>query len=359
MSDEKTEEPTEKKLDEAMEKGQSPKSPDVNAAASLLTGTILLSASSSLAGGHLKKVFEIVEQRIWTVPDANGAIAIMYEMLIECLIMCTPYLLVTAVVGAVAGFAQVGIIISFEPLMPNFDKLNPAEGIKKLFSLRSIIDFGKMLLKAIALSAVLYMTVHDLLPLMIGTALQDPHTVVEIAWKAIVKLSGAATLVFVVFGPLDFAIQKILFIRDQRMSKDDIKKEHKQSEGDPQLKGKRKQLAQEMINSPPQKRVPGSNVVVTNPTHYAVALKFKPGETALPIVVAKGMDEAAKVIRELADAHHVPIVSNPPLARALHKLELDEPIPEELFEAVAAVLRWVQTIDSLSAGLGAAKPKKE
>ena len=180
--------------------------------------------------------------------------------------------------------------------------------------------------------------------------------IVDIAWRAILKLMGATTIVFLILGPVDYALQVWMFKRDQRMSKDEVKREYKESEGDPELKGKRKQLAREMANSAPQKRVPNSNVVVNNPTHYSVALKYEPGVTPLPIVVAKGHDAQALVIRELAAQHKVPMVTNPPLARALYKLPLDEPIPEELFDAVAAVLRWVRTVEQLSGGLGAVLP---
>jgi type III secretion protein U len=260
----------------------------------------------------------------------------------------------TIVMGFVASFAQVGIQISFEPLTPNFDKVNPGSGIKKLFSVKSVVEFIKTLFKAAALGAVIYVIIRGLLPLVVGTALQRPHTLAIIAWTSIGKLMGAATIVFIVMGPLDFALQLWLFKRDQRMTKDEVKREHKESEGDPELKGKRKQLAREMANSAPQKRVGNSSVVVTNPTHYAVAIQYEPGRTPLPLVVAKGVDAEAALIRQLAEAHKVPMVANPPLARALYKVPLDEPVPEALFGAVAAVLRWVSLVDGFSAGLGSA-----
>jgi type III secretion protein U len=353
MSDEKTEEPTQKKLDEARDKGQNPKSQDVNAAAQLMLSTVMLVLSSLIAGPHLQKLFDIVNRRAWTATTDDEVLALMFSMLVECVFMSAPYLLAAALVGAIAGVAQTGIIISFEPLMPNFDKLNPAEGIKKLFSMRSIIDFIKMLIKAVLFGAVLYLTITSLLPMLIGTSLQDPMLVAAVAWHSIIKLMGAATIIFIVIGPVDFGIQKWMFIRDQRMTKDEIKREHKESEGDPELKGKRKQLAKEMVmGPPPQKTVPGASVVVTNPTHYAVALRYD-AEMPLPVVVAKGVDETAATIRALAEMHKVPMVSNPPLARALFKVDLEAPVPEALFEAVAAVLRWVGMIGVLSEGLGA------
>jgi len=358
MSDEKTEEPTEKKLDDARDKGESPKSQDVNAAAAMLAAAVMLNMSPWIAGGHLRKLYAIVEERLWTAQSDDEVLALAFDMAREGIATVLPYIATSIAIGLIASFAQVGFKISFEPLTPNFDKVNPGSGIKKLFSIRSIIDFAKMVVKAIALGWVLYAIIEGLLPLVIGAAMQQPAAIVDIAWASILKLMTAGTIVFIVLGPADFGLQIWLFKRDQKMSKDDIKREHKESEGDPEIKGKRKQLAHELANSAPEKRVPNANVVVTNPTHYAVALRYQAGATPLPIVVAKGHDAEAALIRSLAARHHVPIVSNPPLARALHKLPLDEPIPEALFEAVAAVLRWTALIDTFSQGLGAPAPGK-
>jgi len=353
MSGEKTEEPTDKKLEDARKKGEAPKSQDVNAAAGMLATTILLVMSTWIAGDHLRRLFDIAMTHAWGLRSDDEMVKLMADMAVEGVLMSLPYIVVAVIVGFLASFAQVGVQISFDPVTPKFDKINPGAGIKKLFSVKSIVEFAKMVVKAIALGAVIYQIILSLLPLVVGTAQQPPHTLAEIGWAAIVKLVAAATIVFVVLGPLDFALQLWLFKRDQKMSKDEVKREHKESEGDPEIKQKRKQIAREMANSAPQKRVPGSSVVVTNPTHFAVALQYIPGVTPLPIVTAKGMDAEAAVIRRLAEQHKVPMVGNPPLARALYKLPLDEPIPEALFESVAAVLRWVAMIDKLSAGLGA------
>ena len=228
------------------------------------------------------------------------------------------------------------------------NKVNPASGLKKLFSVRSIVDFIKMVFKALMLGSVVVVIGLGLMPLLVGASLQTPVGVVHVAWAALLKLFGAAVIVFVVIGPVDFGVQKWLFIRDQRMSKDEVKREHKDMEGDPLIKQQRRQLAQEMVSGDPKARVPTSTAVVTNPTHYAVALRYVPGETALPVVVAKGAGAEAARIRAIAEAHGVPVVGNPPLARALFLVPLDEPVPEPLFEAVAAVLRWVRMIDRLT-----------
>jgi type III secretion protein U len=153
---------------------------------------------------------------------------------------------------------------------------------------------------------------------------------------------AVALLLFLVLGPVDYAIQRWQFMKEQRMSKDEVRREYKEQEGDPHVKGERQQLARELSQSDPAERVAGANAVIVNPTHYAVAISYHPGSSGLPVVVAKGVDEAALHIRRCAELSGVPIFGNPPLARALFKVQTDGTIPEELFEAVAAVLRWVE-----------------
>lgn len=348
MSGEKTEEPTQKKLDDARKKGQSPKSQDVNAAVGLVG---LLIALIVMAESMFERLSDLMLRALnqGLVAKSNPELmALMVETLKTGIVTVLPFIAASVVLGLVASFGQVGFNLSFDPISPKFDKLNPAEGLKKLFSVRSLIDFLKMVVKAIALGAVLWVLIKGMVPLLVGATYFDPAGVGMQGWKAMIKLLAAGCLVFVVVGPVDFGLQLWLFKRDQKMSKDEVKREHKESEGDPQLKGQRKQIAQEMATSPPEKRVPGASVVVTNPTHYAVALRYEPGETPLPIIVAKGMDAEAMRIRAIAEKSGVPIVGNPPLARALHKLNLDDPVPEELFEAVAAVLRWVGYLKTLA-----------
>ena len=348
MSGEKTEEPTQKKLDDARKKGQNAKSQDVNAAASLVGLLICLIVTGDSMFDQLSNSMQLALRQGVLVKSDAELFAVMTELLKSGLMAILPLVATSVLIGFVASFGQVGFNLSFEPLTPNFDKLNPASGLKKMFSVRSIIDFLKMLAKAVALGAVLWVLIVGLIPLLVGATYFDPAGVGVLAWKSMLKLLAAGCIVFIVIGPVDFGLQIWLFKRDQKMSKDEIKREHKESDGDPQLKGQRKQLAREMATSPPEKRVPGASVVDTNPTHYAVALRYEPGETPLPIIVAKGMDAEAMRIRAIAEQSRVPIVGNPPLARALHKLNVDDPVPEELFEAVAGVLRWVGYLKTLS-----------
>lgn len=348
MSGEKTEKPTPKKLDDARKKGQTSKSPDVNAAMGLIGLLICLLATGATLLDHLSHILLTAVEQGPLVRDNAHMMTVMTALAVEGFLAQLPMVGLSVVLALVASFAQVGFLLSFEPLTPDFDKINPASGIKRLFSVRSLIDFSKMVLKAAVLGWVLWVMVNDMLPLLIGSAHLPTRGVGIVAWTALLKLLAAGCLVFIVIGPVDFGVQKWLFKRDQKMSKEDIKREHKDAEGDPLLKNQRKQIAHEMANSAPEQRVPNATVVVTNPTHYAVALRYAPGENALPVVVAKGANEAAARIRAIAQEHRVPIVGNPPLARALHRLDIDSPIPEPLFEAVATVLRWVTYLNTLS-----------
>jgi type III secretion protein U len=344
MSDEKTEEPTDKKLEDANKKGQHAKSQDLSAGLGLMAMTLCLSS----AGGLVAERFVAIVTRMLQAIGRTNADTEMSTMIIatltDLLVAVLPFVAISLLVGVAGQAAQVGLNVSFEPISPDFEKVNPGSGIKKLLSMKSIVEFLKTVVKAIALVAVLWNLITGLLPLLMASAYLEPPAIITLGWGSIVRLMGAGVLVFLVIGPVDFGLQKFMFIRDQRMSKDEIKREYKESEGDPQLKGKRKQLAHEMANSAPRQTVPGASVVVTNPTHYAVALRYVAGETAVPIVVAKGVDGEAQLIKRIAEEHHVPIIGDPPLARTLYRLPVSEPIPEPLFEAVAAVLRWVERI---------------
>jgi type III secretion protein U len=165
-----------------------------------------------------------------------------------------------------------------------------------------------------------------------------------VCWQAASHVLWIGVAVFVAVAPIDFLIQHILFIKGQMMSKDEVKREFKGQEGDPEIKGQRKRLALELSNEAPRQAVAKADALVVNPTHYAVAIRYRADEAGVPLVLAKGVDDAALALRRHAEELGVPIFANPPLARALHKVPLDHAVPEELFEAVSVVLRWVDEV---------------
>lgn len=358
MSDEKTEQPTAKKLQDANKEGQHAKSADVTAA--IVMGGMVLALT--FAG-------ESIAERVRGIVDTGLTLSVqmrdpdasffppMIAMAWDALQVCLALTALAVLLGLVGMAAQVGLNISFKPLEPKFEKLNPATNLKNLVSIRSLIDLVKMMAKAIVLVFIVWTVMKDLLPVMVGASYLSPMGIVAIAWAAALKLLWSTLILFAVVGPIDYGLQRWQFIRGQKMSKDEIKREHKDSEGDPLLKAKRKQIAREMVNSNPKQAVASSSVVLTNPTHYAVAIRYQAGATPVPVVAAKGMDEAAAAIRGYAQECGVPIVGDPPLARALHKIPVDQPIPEELFEAVAAVVNWVMLVKQIELEEHLGKPQ--
>ncbi len=345
MSSDKTEEPTDQKLRKAREKGQVAKSQDLSQAVSMLGVTIvlLLAADDTLARIH--RLFD----QAMNFGDGDLPLADLYErvglMAAEAGFIVLPLVLVAAVFSVIGVMSQIGVLVSMEAVTPKVENLNPAEGIKKIVSAKSLMVLGQMVLKAVVLGVVLWRVILVLLPLVTGAVYQSVPAIGAIAWVAVTKVLCIGLLLFLLLGPLDLAIQRWQFMKGQRMSKDDIKREYKDAEGDPQMKHQRERLAREIANGPGRKQaVTTASAVIVNPTHYAVAIRYDAQASGLPIIVAKGFDAEALLIRGYAEAAGVPVFGNPPLARALFKVPLNEPVPEALFSAVAAVLRWVGAV---------------
>jgi len=345
MSDDKTEKPTDSKLEQAREQGEVAKSQDLATAVSLLGVMIALVVTADSAGVRLRRILQLALDLApgGDIPELDLYRAIG-QMVLQALLIAGPLVLVAGLFAAIGFMAQIGFVVAMEAVTPKPEKIDPMAGIKRIFSVTSLLTFGQTLLKAVVLGVVMWKVIIGLLPMVGGAPYQSVAGIIVIGWAAVTKILLFATALFLILGPLDYAIQRHQFMKQQRMSKDDIKREHKSQDGDPELKGKRKQIAKEDAKSNPRKAVGGANAVVVNPTHYAVAVRYRPEELGVPIVVAKGVDAEAMNIRRFAEEQDVPIFSNPPLARALHKVPLGATVPEELFEAVAAVLRWVDQV---------------
>jgi type III secretion protein U len=344
MSGEKTEEASDHKLEESRKKGEVAKSQDVPMAFSMFGVVLTLVLMSDMALERLQLIFESALHFSDSDLSMNELNKRLGQMVIHALWISGPPIVVASVFAVLGVFAHVGLVISGEAVKPDFKKVDPVSGVKRIFSLRSLMELLQMTFKGILLGVVIWLLIESLVPMIAGSAYQSV-TGIGTLWNEVVKkMLFIAVGIFVVLAPLDFAVHKWLFMRDQRMSKDDVKREYKEMEGDQNLKWARKNLAQEIAFSEPKKSVASANAVIVNPTHYAVAVRYDPSEHSVPVVVAKGVDEQALRIRQFANEAGVPIFSNPPLARALHKIPLDEPVPQELFEAVAAVLRWVDEL---------------
>ncbi|RDU96753.1 type III secretion system export apparatus subunit SctU [Trinickia dinghuensis] len=346
MATEKTEQATPKKLKEARKKGAVARSTDVVAAATLLATLCALGIGKGLVLDMLRKglqdALDFVEG-----PRSMQALAATLTHLLAFAALASVAISLVGLVGALIGGApQVGLQISFEPVMPKLESISPAAGLKRIFSVRSLFEFAKMAIKAAILAVVLWRTMLWLFPLVMRGVYEPIDQLAALLWYALMRLLAIAVVLYIVIGAADWMVHRWTFLRSQRMSKDEIKQEHKSSDGDPKIKQERRKRAREMTR--PQRNaqaaVARANVVVVNPTHYAVALRYAPDEYPLPIVLAKGCDAEALRLRQAAMRYDVPIVANPPVARALHEFAVDAPIPEEMFEVVAAILRWVDAI---------------
>lgn len=344
---EKTEEPTPHKLREARKEGQVARSQDLAMVGSMGAGLLALLAS----GGHIaERLRAAFSAALKPAGDLSGESAnvVLYNAILDMLWQSALALLpvvAAASLGAVIAVAmQVGLQITPKAMLPKFEQVNPAQGLKRVFSMRSLLQLLMMVIKALVVGVVVYQFITSVLPLVSGAIYQSPVSVGIIGWEVIIKMLLFVLGAFLLLAAVDYLIQRKLFIKGQRMSKDEVKREFKGQEGDPEIKGKRRELGMELAQSDSGRSVAQSNVLVVNPTHYAVGIRYREDEAGVPVVLVKGVDDAALYLRGLATQMGVPIFENPPLARALHEVPVDHAVPERLFEAVALVLKWVDEI---------------
>ena len=268
---------------------------------------------------------ELAVQGLWSMAKTVGLVALVA-------ILC----------AVAATFAQTRFLVTTEPLKPKFSRLNPLEGIKRLFSLKSLVETLKNIIKIIILLFIVYLSVRDMFfesPNYLYTDLSASVShLVEMAWTMVIRICIA----FVAVATLDFFYQWWDYERQMKMTKQEVKEEYKQMEGDPQVKGKIKEIQRRRAQQRMMQQVPKSDVVIRNPTHFAVALRYKPEEDYAPVVLAKGQDNIAMKIVEIAEENKIAVIENVPLARALYaEAELNQFIPPSLYEAVAEVLVYI------------------
>ncbi len=339
-----TEKPTPKKLRDARKEGDVSKSRE-------LTSTVLLMLWLAIAWLMTPFMFRrlelLFEQSLGQIgkPFAE-ALPMLAVLSVEVFVWLTiPMLLLAVIVGAFVEFLQVGAVFAPKKVLPKLQNLNPVEGVKRMFSLRNLVEVVKSVAKAGILVALGWLVIRALLPEIVELASASPGAFGKAFWTGMFRISFWVIFLFFFVSVLDISYQRFEYTKQLRMSRRDIRQELKENEGDPMIKSQRKQLHQEWAQQNMLHSVRQSNVVVTNPTHIAVALLYDPDQTDLPVVVAKGEDYEAKLIREAAEEAGVPIMQNVQLARSLHeKVELEEYITEEFFTAVAEVLKWADAL---------------
>jgi len=339
----KTEEPTQKRLDEAREKGQVATSREVNHLLILAAGTLFLAL---LAPGATLAIADAVRPFIsapHALPTGEAGFSLIFRRLLGDLgwIMLLPALLFVGV-ALFGGVVQNGPMLTAEPLKPKLERISLVAGAKRLFSLRSLIEFAKGVVKVAVIGVVGVALLWPAAPALTQAAQLTPAAFLGLLEDLALRMLIGVTALVGVIAALDVLYQRFEHKKQLRMSRRDLKDEFKQTEGDPQIKARLKQLRTERARRRMMAEVPKATVVVTNPSHFAVALRYDAKTMAAPVLVAKGIDGLAARIRDVAREHAVPVVENPPLARALHAgVDLGQEVPPSHYQAVAEVIGYV------------------
>jgi len=344
MSGEKTEQPTPKKIKDARQKGQVFKSKDIVQALLFLTAAAVVTmggaAYVSELSGLMKEFFQ-PDVMVGTMPQ-NEMLARMGYAWSKLLILLAPLLGALVIVSVAGNFIQVKSLFAPEVIKPKFDKLNPINGFKNtFFSPNTYVELVKNLIKFIVVLWVLYLAIKGSLRDIIPSAGMRLDQAASLAGRLMNSMMFKVGAVFAVLGAADFMIQKKLFMKKMKMSKEEVKQEYKEQEGDPHIKHMRKHLMHQLMHGSVAQNVPKATAVVANPTHLAVAIRYEEASMQAPRITAKGQDSMALKIIEIAKEHKVPVIRNIGLAHVLIDLEIGHEIPEDLYEAVAEVLNFV------------------
>lgn len=345
---EKTEPATPKKKEDARRKGQVAQSRDVSTAFLLIAGVLAL---SSPLGAGLAGTIVGLTQQVWSgMLIRPGSLAdyhaVFLQLAIAILLALAPFALIFMVVGMLSNVVQIGWMVSPEALQPKFEKLNPLSGLKRMVSLDRLYELAKSILRLIVVVAVLIWLLKPALPDVL-THIGAPAAAIGVLGGDLLERSIWTILgIFAVFAVVDYVWQRYQHEKRLRMTKQEVRDEAKQREGDPKVKSRIRQIQREVAQRRMFEAIADADVVVVNPTHYAVALQYRPPEQSSPKVLAKGRNHVALRIRRRAEELGIAIVENPPVAQLLYRTaKIDREIPEDLYQAVAEVLAYVYKLD--------------
>lgn len=347
----RTESATPKKLKDAREKGEVARSMEISASVNMFVGLSVVAGSMMFIFHQIRSLIGYTFNQFAMVPlSFTTMVEIMRHTVMQLFITTVPVLLIITIAVIMVNYLQTGFKITPEAIRPKLSKLNPINGIKKLFNLRALIELLKSTIKITFVILIVWAVIKARLPeslLMLDASFQaNLQETGNIIWEVIWKLG----LFFLLVGVLDYAYQVYDFKKRQRMTKQEVRDEFKQQEGDGQIKSKRKSKHRKMMMTRIAAEVARADVVTTNPTHYAVALRYDQKKMRAPKVVAKGENNWAKIIRRIALKHHVPVIENKPVTRAIyHSVEIGQEIPPMLYKAVAEILA---ALFKLKAGKG-------
>ncbi len=343
MSD-KTEQPTPKRIREAREKGDVCKSQDIPPALTVLAVGLYLMANADSIFETLRAMV-VLPMQLFTLPFEEAMAQALPLILHSAMVLVLPLVAIVMTTALVSLLAQVGVLFAFKAAMPKLENLDPKKWFKKVFSVKNLFELVKNIVKVCVLVLVVRTVLEKYLPMLF----RMPEAGIGSMWAVLGNAASSLILyaagAFSVIAALDFLYQKYKYNQNHMMTKDEVKREYKESEGDPHIKSKRKQLQKEMLAQNSLDNVRKAKVLVTNPTHYAVALDYEKDKTPLPVVLAKGEGLLAQRMIEVAKQEGIPIMQNVPLARALYRDGTENAyIPQDLIAPVAEVLRWVQSL---------------
>lgn len=346
---EKTEEPTAKKLSDARKEGQVCKSKEIEGSLSLLVLFLMLKIWTGVLGEQMMEGFHFFYNRIPEMTkNYNGEIStsdftgLIKEGVLDIIIMCLPYFLIAFAVAFVSDLVQVKWQPTSKPLQPKFSKMNPISGVKRLFSAQALMELLKSVLKIGIMVYIAYSEIKEEWQTIFLVYDMSLMQAVITAGNLLIEIGLKISILFMVIAAVDYMYQKWKFNEDMKMTKQEVKDEYKSTEGDPQIKGKIRRRMMETSQRRMMQNLPKADVVITNPTHFAVAILYDKEVADAPIVVAKGVDYLAQKIKDVARENHVEIVENKPLARSLYaNVEVGGQVPPELYVAVAEVLAAV------------------
>lgn len=348
QSQDKTEQPTGKKLSDARNKGNVAQSREIPSVLILSGGLGVLFFGGSWMLGRLTGMMRAIYQRAGSLNVITENMhSLLWEVFLNSLVVLIPLMLVVMTAGVVGNVVQIGFLITGEKLTPDLAKLNPVKGIKKLFSLRSLVELAKSIIKLIIIGGVAYIVILRYLDQIPGLMQLSVPGILRFIGHVSFQLCLYTCLVLFLMAMLDFSYSKWQHHRDLKMTKQEVKDERKQSDGDPAVKARIRSIQREMARRRMMEAVPEATVIITNPTHLAIALKYEEGMHA-PQVVAKGAGFVAQKIKALAAENNVPLVENKPLARSMFKAtEVGDFIPADLYRAVAEILAYVYRLKGM------------
>lgn len=340
---EKTEKATPKKREDERRKGKVAKSQDVNTAFILFFSFLLLASLGTFLKNQITSLYvDAFTEYVFIDVTISSIMDLLVIVLQKFVFITGPVMLVVAIAAVLANMIQVGVLFTAEPLKMDAKKMDPISGAKRIFSLRALVELLKSLFKIAIIGSITFSIIWMYKDEMMQLAFKSPATSAHFFGQLTMTMGVAVTVALLFLAILDYVYQKYDFEKNIRMSKQDIKDEHKNMEGDPLIKSKLKEKQRQMTLNRMMQEVPGADVIVTNPTHYAVAIRYDEQQALAPIIVAKGADKTAERIKKTATDYHVPMVENKFLARSLYEeVDINEAIPEAFYQAVAEVLAFV------------------